>query len=69
MSNVVEMTKAVILVLKKDAKGELSKEKPNVPGYVYDWFARNAVADRSTFELRLLELAQRESEVTIRLYG
>lgn len=69
MSNVVELTKAVILVLKKDAKGELSKEKPSVPIYVNDWFARNAVGDRSTFELRLLELAQRESEVTIHLYG
>lgn len=34
-----------------------------------DWFARNAVGDRSTFESRLLELAQRESEVTIHLYG
>ena len=69
MSNVVEITKAVILVLKKDAKGELSKEKPSVPIYVNDWFARNAVGDRSTFELRLLELAQRESKVTIHLYG
>lgn len=58
MSNEIERTKAVINVLKKDAKGELSKDKPEVPSYVANWFANNACADRDMFEYRLLELAR-----------
>lgn len=69
MSTEAEMTKGVIFVLKKDAKGELSKEKPSVPFYVNEWFACNAVADRGIFELRLLELARRNSDTIIRCYG
>lgn len=58
MSNEIEMTQAVLVVLIKDVKGELSKEKPIVPSYVVKWFNSNACADRDTFEYRLLELAR-----------
>lgn len=58
MSNVVARTQAVLTVLKKNVKGELSKEKPVVPSYVANWFANNACADRDMFEYRLLELAR-----------
>lgn len=58
MSNEIARTKAVINVLKKDAKGELSKDKPAVPSYVVNWFDNNACADRDMFEYRLLELAR-----------
>lgn len=58
MNNEITRTKAVINVLKKDAKGELSKDKPAVPSYVANWFANNACADRDMFEYRLLELAR-----------
>lgn len=58
MSNEIARTQAVLTVLKKNAKGELSKEKPSVPVYVNDWFARNAVAYCDMFEYRLLELAR-----------
>ena len=58
MSKEIERTKAVLAVLKKEVKGELSHEKPVVPSYVANWFANNACADRDMFEYRLLELAR-----------
>ena len=58
MSKEIERTQAVLTVLKKNVKGELSKEKPVVPSYVANWFANNACADRDMFEYRLLELAR-----------
>lgn len=58
MSNEIARTQAVINVLKKDAKDELSHEKPVVPSYVANWFANNACGDRDMFEYRLLELAR-----------
>ena len=58
MSNEITRTQAILTVLKKDAKGELSKEKPTVPSYVSRWYLDNACADRDTFEYRLLELAR-----------
>ena len=58
MSNEIARTQAVLTVLKKNAKGELSKEKPMVPSYVSRWYLDNACADRDMFEYRLLELAR-----------
>ena len=58
MSNEIARTQAVLNVLKKNAKGELSKEKPVVPSYVSRWFFNNACADRDMFEYHLLELAR-----------
>lgn len=58
MSNEIARTQAVLNVLKKNAKGELSKEKPAVPSYVSRWHLNNACADRDMFEYRLLELAR-----------
>lgn len=58
MSNEIARTQAVLNVLKKNAKGELSKEKPTVPSYVSRWYLDNACADRDMFEYRLLELAR-----------
>jgi hypothetical protein len=58
MSNEIARTQAVLNVLKKNAKGELSKEKPTVPSYVSRWYFDNACADRDMFEYRLLELAR-----------
>lgn len=69
MSNEIARTYAVLSVLKKNAKGELSKEKPTVQSYVYEWFASNAVANCETFEVRLLELARLEPEAIIHSYG
>lgn len=58
MSNEIARTQAVLTVLKKNAKGEISKEKPTVPSYVSRWYLDNACADRDMFEYRLLELAR-----------
>lgn len=58
MSNEITRTQAILTVLKKNAKGELSKDKPVVPSYVSRWFFNNACADRDMFEYRLLELAR-----------
>lgn len=58
MNNEIARTQAVLTVLKKNAKCELSKEKPMVPSYVSRWYLDNACADRDMFEYRLLELAR-----------
>lgn len=58
MSNEITRTQAILTVLKKNAKGELSKDKPVVPSYVSRWYLNNACADCDMFEYRLLELAR-----------